>query len=140
MLPRPKILFMCVANSCRSQMAEALARHYLGGNFEIYSAGSAPTQVNPNALKVLQERGLDTTGLYSKSFDEVPQEVDYAISLCSEQELSCPIFPSTVERLSWPMPVACAEGRAEEAIQTFREVRDAIAERILEFWNEGDSQ
>ena len=53
-------------------MAEALARHYLGGNFEIYSAGSAPTQVNPNALKVLQERGLDTTGLYSKSFDEVP--------------------------------------------------------------------
>ena len=138
-MSKPKILFMCVANSCRSQMAEALAKHHGGNRFEIYSAGSAPTRVNPNALKVLQERGVDTTALYSKGFDEVPQAVDYAISLCSEQELTCPVFPARVKRLSWPMPdPAHAKGSEDEVMDTFRQVRDAIEQKIVDFLDRFD--
>lgn len=133
-MSKPRILFMCVANSCRSQMAEALGRHHLIDRFEIFSAGSSPTQVNPRAVQVLQEIRLDTSVLRSKSFDDVPRDVNYAISLCSEQELSCPTFPATVERLSWPMPdPADAEGTEDEVLQVFRHVRDAIEQKIVDF-------
>ena len=140
-MPKPKILFMCVANSCRSQMAEALARRDLTDQFEIHSAGSKPTTVNPRAVHVLQESGMDTSVLRSKSFDDVPRDVDYAISLCGEQELSCPVFPAKVQRLSWPMPdPGGAEGSEEEVLQVFRDVRDAIEQKILEFLDSAEAQ
>jgi arsenate reductase len=136
LMSKPKILFMCVANSCRSQMAEAIAKHHAGGRYEIYSAGSAPTRVNPNVLKVLREQGVNTTDLCSKGFNEVPREVDYAISLCSEQELACPAFPAQVKRLSWPMPdPAATKGSEDEMMETFRQVRDAIERKIVDFLN-----
>lgn len=110
-------------------MADALANHFLGDRFEIFSAGSSPTSPNKMAIAVLREFGIETDHLRSKSFDDVPIEhADYVISMCEEQELNCPIFPATVDRLSWAMPDP--DGKP---IDFFREVRDRIKNKIIDF-------
>ena len=134
MVIKPKILFMCVANSCRSQIAEVLGRHYLGHEFDVCSAGSKPTQPNPHALKALNSCGYNTSTLFSKSFDQVPDDIDYAISLCQEQELTCPTFPTTVTRLAWPTPdPASVSGQENEIQDFFTETLRSIEQRIIQF-------
>lgn len=96
-----RILFLCVANSARSQMAEGLARRLLGPRAEVMSAGSQPATVNPYAIEVMGEIGIDITGQRSKSVDEVdPSSVDLVVTLCAEEV--CPILPGRVRRLRWP--------------------------------------
>ncbi len=128
------ILFLCVANSARSQMAEGLARAIAPEGFEIYSAGSAPSRVNPFALDVMLELGIDISSHRSKSVDEVPAErIGTAITLCAEEV--CPVFPGEVRRLAWPFEdPAAAKGSGEEVREQFRRVRDRIRAKVQEFF------
>ena len=124
------ILFLCVANSARSQMAEGLARARFGDRARVQSAGSAPAPVNPLAVRALAELGIDISGQRSKHADSIdPSTVDTVVTLCADEV--CPVFPSRVRRLHWPLPdPAGASGSEEERLARFRTVRDAIAARL----------
>jgi arsenate reductase (thioredoxin) len=127
-----KILFVCVHNSARSQMAEGLANNEGREILEARSAGSIPTQVHPLAIKAMAELGIDISGQESKSFAEVAdREFDYIITLCGDGDVICPSFPGAAKRLHWPNPdPAAAKGSEEERLEAFREVRDALLLRI----------
>jgi arsenate reductase len=122
------ILFLCVANSARSQMAEGLARHVFGDAVRIQSAGSAPSRVNPFAIKAMAELGLDIGAHTSKSVDTIdPESVDLVITLCAEEV--CPVFLAGARRLHWPLQDPDRKHEVlsdEERLQHFRVVRDQI--------------
>lgn len=126
------VLFLCHANSCRSQMAEGLARSLLPRDVAVFSAGSEPTNVNPKAVESMHEIGLDILQQRSKSVDEIPVDrVDWVITLCAEGEEACPTFPGEVHRLHWPLPdPAAATGSHAEVMRAFRAVRDELADHI----------
>ena len=128
------ILFLCVANSARSQMAEGFARAMAPKALEIYSAGSAPSRVNPFALDVMREAGIDISSHHSKSVDEIPAErIGTAITLCAEEV--CPVFPRDVKRLAWPFDdPAAAKGSDEQIRERFRQARDRIRAKVQEFF------
>lgn len=129
------ILFLCVANSARSQLAEGLARSLMGESAKIESAGSEPSGVvQPWALKTLEEIGVDISSHRSKSVSELPADfmasLDYVVTLCHEE--ICPVLPTKAKRLHWPTPdpAAAAEGDKPAA---FRRARDEIEKRIKQF-------
>ncbi|MBP9145140.1 MAG: arsenate reductase ArsC [Thermoanaerobaculia bacterium] len=124
------VLFLCVANSARSQMAEGIARQLAGERLRVQSAGSAPSQVNPLAIRALGEIGVETSGQRSKSVDEIDRAtVDTVITLCAEEV--CPVFLGTVRRLHWPLPDPAGHDEGEEAsLERFRSVRDELSRRI----------
>lgn len=126
------VLFLCVANSARSQMAEALARKHFGDAVRVQSAGSAPSRVNPWAVKALAEIDLPTDILSSKHVDTIdPESVDLVITLCAEER--CPLFLGAAPRLSWAMPDPDRKHldfSDEERLGFFRKTRDAIEMRI----------
>jgi len=132
-MDKKKVLFLCTHNSARSQMAEAIMRHYLGDYYEAYSAGTKPGKVNPYTIKVLEEIGINTSGLYSKSVEEfVGWEFDYVITVCDSAKEECPFFPGkVVMHKSFPDP-SSYEGSEEEKLNFFRRVRDEIRSWILE--------
>ena len=106
------LLFLCVANSARSQMAEGIARQLAGDRLPIQSAGSAPSRVNPLAVRALAEIGIDASGQRSKSVDEIDRStVDTVITLCAEEV--CPVYLGSARRLHWPLPDPA--GHAESA-------------------------
>ena len=122
------ILFLCVANSARSQMAEALARHVLGERVRIQSAGSRPGEVHPYARLVLEERGIDSGHQHSKSVDEIESDsVDLVITLCADEV--CPLCLGDARRLHWPM-LDPAAAPANRQVERFRQVCDELGERI----------
>ncbi|MEJ2152459.1 MAG: arsenate reductase ArsC [Gemmatimonadota bacterium] len=123
------ILFLCVANSARSQMAEGLARSMTDPGVEIYSAGSKPTVVHPLAIRAMAEIGIDLSTQRSKPIDEVPLErVGIVVTLCAEEV--CPVLPG-IESHHWPLPdPAAATGGEDDRLATFREVRDEIRTRL----------
>ncbi|MFC4252544.1 arsenate reductase ArsC [Sinimarinibacterium flocculans] len=127
-----KMLFLCVANSARSQMAEGLARHRFGDRAEVVSAGSQPSRVNPLAVEVMQEIGIDIRSHHSKSVDTLDAaRFDLVITLCADEV--CPVLPGTVQRLHWPIPdPAAVDAQADRAaaLQAFRDARDAIDARL----------
>ena len=123
-----RILFLCVANSARSQMAEGLARNLLGPEIEVMSAGSSPSRVNPLAVEALAEVGIDITHHRSKGVEAIADDVDLVITLCADEV--CPVFLGRAKRLHWPLPDP-ATAPAESASQRFREVRDELRKRIL---------
>lgn len=131
------VLFLCVANSARSQMAEGLARSILGVEWPIWSAGSEPSVVNPYAIEVMREVGVDLSSHRSKSVDEIPQdEIGTVITLCAEEV--CPVFAAPVRKLHWPHPdPAAANGSKDEVLASFRHVREQLRARIQEFRAEG---
>lgn len=126
------VLFLCVANSARSQLAEALARRLFGDTVRVQSAGSAPTQVNPYAQRALAELGVGVEGLHIKHVDSIdPDSVDLVITLCAEE--SCPVFLGGARRLSWALPDPDRKHEPlsdEERLQHFRVAREAIAQRL----------
>ena len=127
------ILFLCVANSARSQLAEALARQRFGDEVRVYSAGSQPSgRVNPYAVRVLEEVGIDTRNLRSKAIDEIDLDgVDLIVTLCAEE--ACPVVSARARRLDWAMPDPDRKNEDltdEERLAIFRQTRDAIARRI----------
>lgn len=125
------ILFLCVANSARSQMAEGIARSLAVPGVKIWSAGSRPASVRPEAIAVLQEIGIDISGHRSKSVTEIPpSEVDIVITLCGEEE--CPVFLGKAKRLHWGLPdPAAVSGSETERMEAFRAVRDELRRRIM---------
>ncbi len=129
-----KILFLCVANSGRSQMAEGIAKSLWGDQALIQSAGSKPSTVNPFSIKALAEIGIDISGQYSKSVADIdPATVDTVITLCAEEE--CPVFLGKAERIHWPLPdPGTGAATDEEKLQSFREVRDEIKRRLSDYF------
>lgn len=127
------ILFICVANSARSQMAEGLARTLVHGDVEVLSAGSQPSQLHPLATAVLAEIGIDIAQHFSKGLGDVPIErVDTVITLCEEEV--CPVLPEGATHMHWPMPDPA--GQSDDPVQeqeAFRAVRDQI-QRRLQSW------
>jgi arsenate reductase (thioredoxin) len=127
-----RILFLCVANSARSQMAEGLARALLGDRVEVQSAGSRPSKVNPYAIEVMAELGIDISAHRSKSVEEIDSaELDAVITLCAEEV--CPILPGRVRRFHWPIPdpASSEPGLSPADLRArFRTARDQIRERL----------
>ncbi len=133
------ILFMCVANSARSQMAEALAKKIFGSSATIESAGSEPKNVNPYATQALNEIGIDISKHSSKSFKQLPEDfkmnLNYIITLCAEEV--CPVVASqSAKRLHWPHLDPAGTGTPEEQIERFRTVRDELSHAIEKFKEE----
>jgi arsenate reductase len=124
------LLFFCVANSARSQMAEGLARQHFGCSVVVQSAGSRPFKVNPLAVRVMFEVGIDISQQVSKSVDAIEVDtVDTVVTLCAEE--GCPAFLELMRRLSWPLvDPAGSTGTEAERLQCFRDVRDEIKGRI----------
>ena len=121
-----KILFLCTGNSCRSQMAEGWARRLHQGAIDPYSAGVEPHGLNPRAVEVMKEAGVDISGQTSKRVDDLPDlEFDYVVTVCSHADEHCPAFhrPTRVVHVGFPDP-AKARGSEEEIRNTFRSVRD----------------
>lgn len=129
---RPGLLFLCVANSARSQMAEALARQLFGERARVQSAGSQPSRVNPYAIEVMKELGADLSSHSSKSVQEIdPSTVDTVITLCAEEV--CPVFLGQARRLHWPIPDPASDDPSlspEELRQRFRQARDTLRARL----------
>jgi len=138
-MSKPSVLFLCVSNSCRSQMAEALLRKHAGEEFEVVSAGLEPKEIHPYTRKVMEELGLDLRSHYPKSVRDFlgKRHFGYLILVCSEAEAKCPVFPGISFRLDWPFDdPAKAEGTEEERVSKFRQVRDQIEQRILAWLRE----
>lgn len=130
------ILFLCVANSARSQLAEGLAKSIFGEKAVIESAGSQPSgKVQPMAVEVLKEQGIDISKNRSKSTDDLPlnflANMDYVITLCAEEV--CPTLPSKAKRLHWPIPDPATNPTSSEG---FKRARDEIADRLRRFAGE----
>ena len=125
-----RVLFLCTGNSCRSQMAEGLARSILDRNHNIQSAGSNPSHVNPYAVKTMAEIGIDISGHQSKSVDTIDlSKVDIVITLCAEEV--CPVVSGNIKRWHWPVSDPAGKGETEEQkLQCFREARHSIHKMI----------
>jgi len=123
-------LFMCVANSARSQMAEGLARSLAPEGARVYSAGTRPASVHPLAIRAMAEIGIDLSGHRSKGLDAIPtDEIGTVVTLCADEV--CPVFAGDVDRLHWPLPdPAACNGSDEARLQSFRDVRDELARRV----------
>ena len=136
--PKRAVLFLCVANSARSQMAEGLARSLAPEGLVVYSAGSLPAFVNPYAVRVMGELGIDITSQFSKGVADVPlDEIDTVVTLCAEEV--CPVLPGEVQRLHWPCLDPAAAGGSDEArLASFRRVRDEIRAKLSELLNRRD--
>lgn len=132
---KTKVLFLCTGNSCRSQMAEGFLRAYGGDAYEAYSAGTNPTTLNPLAVQVMSEVGIDISGQKSKNVTEyVAQQFAHVITVCDNANEHCPIFPGPSRREHWSfLDPAEAEGTDDQRVTVFRRVRDEISARIHSF-------
>ena len=140
---KTRVLFLCTGNSARSQMAEAYLRHFAGDRFEAYSAGLEPSVINPYTVAVLSEDGVSTEGQYSKSVTEYMGKLHfgYLITVCDSADKNCPsTFPGVGQRFHWSFPDPAAfQGTSDEKLEKFREVRDAIRERVQAWIQETES-
>jgi arsenate reductase (thioredoxin) len=142
---KPKILFICVHNSARSQMAEAFLIDICGAEFEVQSAGLEPGMLNPLAVEVMREAGFDISKNKTQAVFDVfksGQLFAYVVTVCSEAEAGgCPIFPGPTKRLHWPFAdPSKVEGTPEEKLEKVRQIRDAILARAEQFCAENCSR
>ena len=128
-----RVLFLCTGNAARSQMAEGLGRKLLPAGWEVWSAGTWPSEVHPIAVEVMQEIGIDIRDQRSKHVDEVPTPVDLVVTLCASAAAECPAFPGARRVLHWDLedPVS-APGGAAARPAAFRAIRDEIEDRLHE--------
>jgi protein-tyrosine-phosphatase len=131
-LSRPlRVLFLCTHNSARSQIAEALLRHMGGDHVEVWSAGSAPTEVHPQAIGALQAIGIDTSGLHAKSLDQfIGQPFDYIITVCDRVRDICPAFPGDPAQAHWSIADPVVVEDPEERANAFQQVAVELQTRI----------
>jgi arsenate reductase len=142
-MEKKKVLFVCVHNSARSQMAEAFLRQMAGDQFEVESAGLEPGRLNPMVVEVMKEIGIDISCNKTKSVFDMFKDgkfFQYVITVCDEsQSEKCPVFPSAVERLHWGFADPSSfKGTDEEKLTFARNVRDAIKTKI-EAWAQDHS-
>ena len=132
---KPRVLFLCTANSCRSQMAEGFLRRLGGGQFEAASAGAQASRVNPDAIRVMKEIGIDISTHRSKDASEFRgQNFTYVVRVCDRAKETCPIFPGAFRYYDWGLDdPAAAKGTDEERMEVFRRVRNQIEARVREF-------
>lgn len=125
---KKRVLFLCTHNSCRSQMAEGLLRHDLGDRYEVFSAGTEATRVNPRAIQSMAEIGIDISRQHSKTLDQFDgQPFDCVVTLCGDANEKCPLFVGGVERMHQGFDdPSRTEGSEEEIMADFRRVRDEI--------------
>ncbi len=137
-MKKQKVLFLCVHNSARSQMAEAFFKEYAKDKFDVMSAGLEPGKLNPIVVEVMREKGIDISNNKTKSaFDLYKQNMmfSYVITVCSKEAAEkCPVFPGVTKRLHWPFDDPSSfSGSKEELLQETRRVRDEIDDKIKEF-------
>ena len=140
-MPKQRILFICVHNSARSQMAEAWLNHICPDDFSAHSAGLEPGTINPLAVKVMREVGMDISGQKTRAVFDVFKSGElfaYAITVCDESEAAgCPIFAGVTKRLHWSFPDPSEfTGTYEERLERTREIRDQIRAKIDSFCEE----
>ena len=130
-----RVLFVCTGNSARSQIGEALLRDFGGADFEAFSAGTEPKGVNPYAVRVLDEIGIDWSGARSKSVTEyVSSNFDYVVTVCDRARQTCPVFPGNHNTLHWGLDdPAEVEGTDEQKLEAFRRTRTEVATRLRPF-------
>ncbi len=130
-----RVLFLCVHNSARSQMAEGMLRAWGGDRFEAHSAGNYATEVRPLAARAMSELGVDIGLQRSKDVTEYAgQEFDFAVTVCDDSTEACPFFPGAKSQLHWQFDdPSAALGAEEEKMETFRRVRDEIAKHVHKF-------
>lgn len=131
-----RVLILCTGNSARSQMAEGLLRHDAGDRFQVFSAGTKPSQVRPEAIEVMKELGIDISGQRSKGVEEFAgEQFDYVLTVCDHAKEICPVFPGAGKMLhhSFEDPAA-VKGSEEERRRVFRRVRDEIREYLGGRW------
>ena len=131
-MKKPRVLFLCTHNSARSQMAEGFLRAMAGDRFEAHSAGTEKTSVNPLAIQVMAERGIDISGHASKVYVGLMREPwDYLVTVCDDANERCPFIPGVQKRLHWSFAdPSRATGTEAERLAVFRHVRDAIETRL----------
>ncbi|MGO8763411.1 MAG: arsenate reductase ArsC [Desulfobaccales bacterium] len=128
-----KVLFLCTENACRSQMAEALVNHDLAGKVRARSAGVRPSRVNPRAIQVMDELGIDISQQRSKFVNDLgAEQFDLVITLCDQAQQECPFFPGDTEirHVGFPDP-ARATGTETEILAVFRRVRDEMRHQLV---------
>jgi arsenate reductase len=139
---RNDVLFLCVANSARSQMAEGLGRMIFGDRVRVQSAGTRPSRVNPYAIEVMKEIGADLGSHASKSVDTIdPATVGTVITLCAEEV--CPVFLGAAQRLHWPIPDPASDDPSltrDEMLRRFRTARDSIRQKLEAYAAERDER
>jgi arsenate reductase len=130
-----RVLFVCTGNSARSQMAEGFARHLGGSQVDAHSAGIEPSRLNPYALRVMREKGIDISAHRSKAFDwDLARQMDVVVTVCGHANESCPVLPPEVRRLHWPLEdPAAATGTDDEILATFRRIRDQVEFRVTDW-------
>ncbi len=141
-----KLLYLCTGNSCRSQMAEGWTRYLKGDQIEVYSAGIETHGLNPNAVKVMAEAGVDITGQKSENIaDFADLDLDYVITVCSHAHETCPVFPGSAKVIHTgfddPPAMAKAYTDPEQQLECYRQVRDQIkayVETLPEALKSGD--
>ena len=135
-MSKQRVLILCTGNSARSQMAEGLLRHDAGDRFDVFSAGTRPTQVRPEAITVMQELGIDISGHRSKSVDEFTgQAFDYVVTVCDNAKASCPVFPTGTRQIHWSLDdPAAVEDSQEQRLAAFRRIRGELRERLRELF------
>ena len=132
--PPRQVLFLCVHNSSRSQIAEGIARAVAPADTVIWSAGTEPRGVHPLAAQVMDEIGIDISAQASKHLDQVPwREADTVVTLCGEGAEVCPVVAGTVRRIHWPLPDPSAAPESRQ-LAAFREARDEIRWRVAALW------
>lgn len=132
---KPAILFLCTGNSCRSQMAEGWAKSLHGERYRVYSAGIEAHGLNPQAVQIMQEAGVDITGQQSQRLEELADvELDIVVTVCGHADANCPVVPLNCRKLHVPFddPPALAKAAVSEAVglQHYRRVRDEIREFV----------
>lgn len=132
MTERKRVLILCTGNSARSQMAEGLLRHDAGNLYEVFSAGTSPSRMRPEAIAAMREIGIDISAHCSKSVGEFANhEFDYVITVCDHAKESCPVFPVQVKRIHWSIEdPAAVNGTDEQRLAAFRRVRDELRARL----------
>lgn len=133
-MAKQSILFICTHNSARSQMAEAVMRHHFGEQFDCYSAGTEKTFVKPHAIGALEDAGISTEGLSSKTIDAFEgQHIDYVITVCDHAKETCPWFPANKKLIHAPFTDPSNEGENdEEKLAAFCRVRDEIKDWLFD--------
>jgi arsenate reductase len=143
--PKRKVLFVCIHNSARSQMAEAFLNKYGNGLLEAESAGIEPGKMNPNVIKVMLESGIDLSAKKTQAVNDLYSQgknYDAVITVCDAASAEkCPVFPGKVKRLAWSFPDPSSyKGTNEQVLQFTRKVRDEIKNYILDFVREAGSE
>jgi arsenate reductase len=135
-----KVLILCTGNSARSQMAEGILKHITEGKYEVYSAGTKPSTVRPEAIKVLAESGIDISANRSKSVGELAgEEIDFVLTVCDNAKADCPYFPAKTKLIHHAFAdPAAVEGDEATCLDAFRKVRDELWAYLPDFVAEID--